>query len=1554
MRLKQSDFQIIENVLTSFPEGASIEEILSQAPGLARRTLVRRLSSMTQLGQLAKSGQARATRYRLVVRRSEPAAADTASESAATPADGLPKFIELERRFAEYDAERQQERDDWTFAFSGELYAPYTWDHVLAHRATVIVAEAGTGKSAELRRKTVELREGGKAAFFCRLEDLASMPLASAIEIGAADELSAWLRGNEEGWFFLDAVDEAKLVNPRQFEWAMARFAETISPHRHRSHVVISTRPHAWGGYAEREMLCRRLGLRLNEDERVGADDDEEMEIAETLTTEVVETAASSASDARNKLSDRPLLYEWQLAPLNEVQIGKFAAAHGVDNVEVFITEIEEANADVFANRPDDLPGLIKLWRTKKRIGSYSEVVLRNIQLKLGETNPRHRLAAVLPPDRALLGAERLAAAVAFTRKTSLLLPECIEVDPKAQGEVLDPRDVLLDWKPTEIQELLGRALFDQSLYGTVRFHHRTAREYLAARWLCRLLGQRKHRRSIQNILFAHPYGTEKPVVVPSVKPIAAWLVLWDQDVRDQVLRVDPKVLLEFGDAGSLGPDIRSALLRDFARRYAGQNNTPLSLHIREVRRLADPRLVGTIRALLVEYRSHDDVRQLLLRVIREGKLKGCGDIALTFATDAGMDTYTRTCAIQAIGAAGTDDEKFLLKQAICAAPTHEDRSVISALIEALFPTRHLTVTEVLRLFEAAPAEEEDTADNLQFALERLIKGLDDVALQLELLDGIVALLKRPPLKDEWCPISPRYAWLVRPAYPLAIGLVSKRPKGPFDPAAVAMLGMAAQTDHLRTYVGDAHKDALELINNNRALGHCIFWHDATEMRRRRPIQRVTDLFQLRLSPVVRSFDEGDAIAFLEALKNRQEPDDRLLALSVLMWIYGPRNRQERALAKIKAAVNGEPELERAFADFVKPREPSQENRDSESRWAEMERQRVETQAEAEQKRQEGIAWLRSNVDKLKVDGHAKEGGVLDNIRYLHHEITKSGKNSSRWTVSNWQRLTKDFGEEVARAFRDYCVGYWRLYQPSLRSEIGRDSNSTPWAVVVGLSGLAMEAAADAGWTTKLKPGEVARAVRYALWELNDVPTWLTPLASARPEAVMPVLLGEIVWELTRQKPDDRSNYVLSRLRWSAKTLGQMLRPQIVGLLGHHDVANARALEEALTLVLGNPAPLPNEFIAMAAKRADDSASDELKALWLAALLCLDARFALPRLESWAADTPDTKLAEHRISLVLNHVWGERLHGLNPQHQTFRDANLLLRLIKLSHTHVRLEDDVRHRGVYSPGERDRAQDARNHLLRILCELPGRATYEALLELSEFHPQQYPKDRMLVLAERRAEADAEQPAWDAATVAEFATDADYTPRTPFDLFRLALWRLDDLKLGLEEGDESEASVLQRVPSEVELRRVFANRLKHTAAGKYATGSEEELADASRTDVRLHHPAVDTRIPIELKIADKDGWSANALRERLENQLIGQYLRESRYGIFLLVRRGNESLGDKGTWRIPGRAKPVGFDELVAWLETEATELCRAHPNVDGVAVVGIDLTRRRAKKVAAYR
>jgi hypothetical protein len=94
-----------------------------------------------------------------------------------------------------------------------------------------------------------------------------------------------------------------------------------------------------------------------------------------------------------------------------------------------------------------------------------------------------------------------------------------------------------------------------------------------------------------------------------------------------------------------------------------------------------------------------------------------------------------------------------------------------------------------------------------------------------------------------------------------------------------------------------------------------------------------------------------------------------------------------------------------------------------------------------------------------------------------------------------------------------------------------------------------------------------------------------------------------------------------------------------------------------------------------------------------------------------------------------------------------------------------------------------------------------------------------------------------------------------------------------------------------------------------------------------------------VPTELKIADN--WSGPELFERLENQLAGDYLRDnaSVRGIYLLVWRGKQK-----TWLLPNK-NWCDFNGLVAELQSHWESVTGAHPQVEEVKVIGIDLTKR---------
>ncbi|MDE0514470.1 MAG: hypothetical protein OXI88_22150 [Gammaproteobacteria bacterium] len=66
----------------------------------------------------------------------------------------------------------------------------------------------------------------------------------------------------------------------------------------------------------------------------------------------------------------------------------------------------------------------------------------------------------------------------------------------------------------------------------TVRFHHRTVREYLTAEWFAELLRRETSRRSIEDLFFRNRYGLD--VVVPTLRPILPWLAILDEKIKDR------------------------------------------------------------------------------------------------------------------------------------------------------------------------------------------------------------------------------------------------------------------------------------------------------------------------------------------------------------------------------------------------------------------------------------------------------------------------------------------------------------------------------------------------------------------------------------------------------------------------------------------------------------------------------------------------------------------------------------------------------------------------------------------------------------------------------------------------------------------------------------------------------------------------------------------------------------------------------------------------------------------------------------------------------------
>jgi hypothetical protein len=121
-----------------------------------------------------------------------------------------------------------------------------SWGRVSARRRVVIVAEAGSGKTAEMREQARLRKEAGQFAFYATVGGVGEDGLENSLESEDRTRLVSWRdKSTESAWFFADSVDEAKRRGIR-FEKAIRRIADGLGAGLRRAYVILSIRVTDW------------------------------------------------------------------------------------------------------------------------------------------------------------------------------------------------------------------------------------------------------------------------------------------------------------------------------------------------------------------------------------------------------------------------------------------------------------------------------------------------------------------------------------------------------------------------------------------------------------------------------------------------------------------------------------------------------------------------------------------------------------------------------------------------------------------------------------------------------------------------------------------------------------------------------------------------------------------------------------------------------------------------------------------------------------------------------------------------------------------------------------------------------------------------------------------------------------------------------------------------------------------------------------------------------------------------------------------------------------
>ncbi|MGC1780036.1 MAG: hypothetical protein WBB34_19040 [Xanthobacteraceae bacterium] len=1427
----------------------------------------------------------------------------------------------IQRSFRDLSQEEIADIEKASFLARVGWRGSFGWDELLRSDRVLIVSEAGAGKTYECRAQQTKLWKAGQPAFFLDLATLAGSSVGEMLNHEEEERFAAWLRSQSEvATFFLDSIDELKLTLGK-FDQALIRLNKALAGQLGRARIVITTRPVA----VDRELIVKHLPIPVSA---------EAEPTAEAFADMVMERRKKErANDPRSKA--------WRnvgLMPLSPDQMREFAVAQRVTDPDALLADIRQRDAEEFAERPQDLIELCSDWREHQRIRTHSEQVDTNIATKLKPSVERKERAP-LPQDKAIEDASRLALAAMLTRK--LTLRHSAESDNiHATEAALDVSKVLPDRSSDERATLLERPLFGFASYGRVRFHHRSVVEFLAAKRLDAFLTRGVSIKAIKRLLFTETAQGAR-TVRPSMRPVAAWLALSRDTIFDDIVAIDPAVVLDYGDPQSLHPAQRIRALEAYAGRYGGGGWRGLSTPSIQVHRFASSELSDTVKRLWNIGIENPEVRDLLLRMIGAGKLEECADIAHEIAMDSAQPVRSRTFALGALWQLNDPRLKAIGISLETDLVRWPDAMARHAALD-LFP-EHLPVDRLLNILRRL-TENTSIVDGLDYELAGNIEAADLSPESLDQLrQGLTDLLiEGVTWKHDRIP----HLRTKRPRLIKALIAACRRQsvKGISTEPWVRSGLLAVRLSNSERNQDETMKELLNaLAELSSDVRESAFWREDAFLVH---LHRLTDAWQrvydLSQHGGIQLNDEKDASWIRRRLSDTKEPlEHREMMLWVKMVLLNNTATDHRILLEsLKPFVSDAPHLLAIIDNRLKPQPGSAELR-------RMEQQNKKRSKQAERRAAKAhaswaIFWreIVDDPDMVFADDRAK-----NTAWNLWQAVERSGDESR---ASGWNRrfIEAQFGREVADRLRGTMMAAWRNDRPTLRSERSDpEKNSFLVRWQFGLAGIAAEAE-DSNWAKRLTEQEAELACRYAPMELNGFPSWLESVAVEHPSAVDRILGGELTLSLRETTDSNAYSLLLQNISHSSATVAAIFVPRIRAWLTKVTKAetapNNTQFEQNLRQAVEISLKYGNEderrlIELIATQKLADGFAAPFAGVWYPALLHLNPIAGVRLLEHGLKNSAvSTRGAGVQFfAQIFERDYGGAGFDLSAPDFT---PQLLLRLIRLAYQHVRIEDDAHHEGRYAPDTRDRAERGRSAILSALLATTGSEGWAAKLELANDPIFCHFKDRAITLALETAAEEADSAALTEAEFTILDKSGEVPPATNDVMFALMRDRLDDID-DLLLQDESPREAWANITDEHLMRRELARELRNAANQNYTVVQESVTGDEKETDIRLRSTGSKYQATIELKLGDNR--SATDLFDTIKNQLLAKYMApdECRAGCLLVT------IAKDRKWQHPKTGKNIDFEGLIAVLNEEAERLSVELGGAAKLMAKGLNLRRR---------
>lgn len=964
--------------------------------------------------------------------------------------------IQLQRTFGEYtEPQLGDDEVDWHEYF-GSKRGRLTWKDLHQKQIVVVLGEAGIGKTVEFQMEAQRLTTAGRPAFVLPLNMLRTRddwPLALGDML---ERFSTWETSTDEGFFFLDAVDEARLQSHADFTRALSIVRSTLAPNVARVRIAISSRVTDWAAPDVAASVATQLLQPFNE--AVVRANAELTPVAEHGT--VAESSGASVEE----------LFVVTLDALSREEATRCSRYFGLQDEVAFWTAVDDGEYGFMASRPLDLRWMVDLWNKRKALGTYTELIEANISARLTEVNPNYQQAGKALSEVLLrTGVTELAAAAEFGGFAFI----AVQQSSPPEARVLDAHTVLRGWKPADIQLLLATAIFDEASFDRVKFHHRSIREHLAALWVDEKLSQGVPLGRLKGLFSGQPYG--EVTLIRSRRPVLSWLAAINVRARAWVVAKFPELLIHEGDPQSW--DQPSADLA-FCTLVAATKTSPkvdwfksASEYLRVSRALGP----GQIASVLTDASAPPQARSLAYRLARHGKVEDCATPAFAIYQDTTRPEWERAAALAILEVAGAAAHRGQVLADIESGALIGNQLIAHAL--PCIGWREFTSARLAAIFKRTQSDGNYGSGPMALAVkEDMLPGTNLVSATL-LLTAVLDSLPRPAANKPFArfPVEnqPERAWLLdvlpdcfervlalagnacnpprQPCMEAAEIIESMRDSGFTDRDEFRRLhATIREQPSLRWDIAlaigqseDIHISTSRLVWGDRCIVS-IELQDLPELTRR--------ALDPSLPPAVQEvwFQIGAELAF-----RFQGGRERASALRILCG-PGEGPRLTLTLKKYKQ-----------WLDSMRTRR----------RWDAEERIR-------EARRHDESA-------RFKADLHAKREGIakgsdFGSLRRLLH----FAYDASAWSDAagvDLEAIAPRLGPELAAAFGEGLRAYWKKVTPPNPSDY--PDGGVPWEALTAMSGTSLSA--DDGMDfASLSPVEVTAAAQLAVWSIPGPPSW--------------------------------------------------------------------------------------------------------------------------------------------------------------------------------------------------------------------------------------------------------------------------------------------------------------------------------------------------------------------------------------------------------------------------------------------------------------------------------